>query len=88
MGPFLKATRNKRFVIMATDYFTKWVEVMALVNIRDIDTKKFVWKTILTLFRVPKALISDDGLQFDSKAIRKYYDDLGIKNRYSTLAYP
>ena len=32
-------------------------------------------------------LISDNGLQFDSKTFRKYYSDLGIKNRYSTLAY-
>ena len=33
-------------------------------------------------------LISDNGLQFDSKVFRKYYSDLGIKNRYSTPAYP
>ena len=33
-------------------------------------------------------LISDNGLQFDIKAFRKYYYDLGIKNRYSTSAYP
>ena len=33
-------------------------------------------------------LISDNGLQFDNKAFRKYCSDLGIKNRYSTLTYP
>ena len=33
-------------------------------------------------------LISDNGIQFDSKAFRKYCSDLGIKNRYSTPAYP
>ena len=33
-------------------------------------------------------LISDNGLQFDSKAFRKYCYDLGIKNKYSTPAYP
>ena len=31
---------------------------------------------------------SDNGLQFDSKAFRKYCFDLGIKNKYSTPAYP
>ena len=35
----------------------------------------------------PHTLISDNGLQFDSKAFRQYYSDLGIKNRYSTPAY-
>ena len=33
-------------------------------------------------------LISDNGLQFDSKGFRKYCYDLGIKNRNSTPAYP
>ena len=33
-------------------------------------------------------LILDNGLQFDSKAFRRYYGELGIKNRYSTPAYP
>ena len=41
-----------------------------------------------TRFRVPNVLISDNGLQFDSKTFRKYCSDLGIKNRYSTPAYP
>ena len=33
-------------------------------------------------------LILDNGLQFDSKAFRKYCSDLSIRNRYSTQAYP
>ena len=37
---------------------------------------------------VPRTLISDNGLQFDSKSFRRYCCDLGITNRYSTLAYP
>ena len=33
-------------------------------------------------------LISDNGLQFDSKIFRNYCGKLGITNRYSTPAYP
>ena len=33
-------------------------------------------------------LISDSSLQFDNKMFRRYYGELGITNRYSTLAYP
>ena len=50
--------------------------------------KKFVWKNIVSRFRVPDSLISDNGLQFDSKAFRTFCSDLDIKNRYSTPAYP
>ena len=53
-----------------------------------MDAKKFVWKNIVTRFEVPHTFISDNGLQFDRKSFRSYCYDLGIKNRYSTLAYP
>ena len=33
-------------------------------------------------------LISDNGLQLDSKMFRRYCSELGISNRYSTPAYP
>ena len=62
------------------DYFTKWVEAEALANIRDIDVKKFVLRNIVTRFEVPESLVSNNGSQFDSKAFRKFYSDLGIKN--------
>ena len=88
MGPFPKAAGNKRYLLIGTDYFTKWVEDEPLANIRDVDAKKFVWKNIVTRFRDPHTLISDKGIQFDSKAFKRYYCDLGITNRYSILAYP
>ena len=59
-----------------------------LANIKYMDAKKFLWKNIVTRFMVPRTLISDNGLQFDSKSFRRYCCDLGITNRYSTLAYP
>ena len=72
---------------MTVNYFTKWVEAEALAYIRDVDVKKFMWKNIVTRFGVPYSLISDNGLQFDSKAFRAFCSDLGIKNRYSTPVY-
>ena len=58
MGPFPQAI----FVIVAIDYFTKWFEAEALANIRDVDAKKFVWKNIITRFKVPRTLVLDNGL--------------------------
>ena len=85
---FSKAAGNKRYLLVSTNYFTKWVETEPLANIKDVDAKRFVWKDIVTRFGIPHTLISDKSLQFDSKAFRRYYYDLGITNRYSTPAYP
>ena len=74
--------------MVAVDYFTKWAKAKALVNIRDVDVKKFIWRNIVTRFGVLDSLISDNGLQFDSRAFCEFCSDLSIKNKYTTLAYP
>ena len=88
VGHFPKAAGNKRYLLVSTDYFTKWVEAKFLANIKDVDAKKFVWKNIVIRFGVPRTFILDNDLQFDSKSFKRYYCDLGIINRYSTPAYP
>ena len=75
-------------MLVGTDYFTKWVKVEPLANIRDVEAKKFVWKNVVTRFGVPHSLVSDNGIQFDSKSFRLYCSELRITNRYSTPAYP
>ena len=42
VGPFPKAASSKRYLLVGTNYFTKWVEAEPLANIRDVDAKKFV----------------------------------------------
>ena len=74
--------------MVAVDYFTKWAKAEVLASIRDVDVKKFVWRNIVTRFRVPESLVSDNGLQFDSRAFYEFCSNLDITNRYSTLAYP
>ena len=73
VGLFFKAAKNNRYLLVDTDYFTKWVETEPLANIRDVDAKRFVWKNIVTQFGIPHTLILDNGLQFDNKAFRRYY---------------
>lgn len=80
--------RNRKVVLAVTNYFTKWVEAEALVNIRDVNVKRFVWKNIVTRFGVPQTLILDNGLQFDSKTFCEYRSDLGLINKYLSPAYP
>ena len=79
---------NRKYLLVGTDYFSKWVEAKPLANIRDVDAKIFVWKNIVTRFGVPYMLILDNGLQFDNKIFRSYCGELEITNKYSTPAYP
>lgn len=82
--PFPRATGSRKWLFVRTNYFTKWVKTEPLTNIWDQDIKKFVLRNIITRFEVPYTLISNNGLQFDSKAFKRYYGELGIRNRFST----
>ena len=64
------------------------MEAKLLANIKDVNVKKFVWKNIVTRFRVPESPVFDNGLQFDSRAFSEFCSSFSITNQYSTLAYP
>jgi transposase InsO family protein len=82
VGSLPKAPRNRRWLIVATDYFTKWVEAEPLTHITDSDSKKFSWKNIITRFGIPHTLISDNG------PFKAFCERHGIRNHFSTPAYP
>uniref|UniRef100_A0A2N9FR62 Uncharacterized protein n=1 Tax=Fagus sylvatica TaxID=28930 RepID=A0A2N9FR62_FAGSY len=88
VGPLPRAPGNKKFLIVATDYFTKWVEAEPLAHIRDTDAKRFFWRNVVTRFGIPRAVISDNGTQFEGKVFKGFCSELGIKNFFSTPGYP
>ena len=47
-----------------------------------------MWRAIICRFGIPRALISDNGKQFDNAKFRDFCAELGIKNYYSSLAHP
>nr|CAN71500.1 hypothetical protein VITISV_007955 [Vitis vinifera] len=88
VGPLLAAPAQKKFLLVATDYFSKWVEAEAYASIKDKDVTKFVWKNIVCRFGISHTIIADNGPQFDSIAFRNFCSELNIRNSYSTPRYP
>ena len=88
VGPLPLATGQRKFMLVATDYFTKWVETKAYAHIRATQLFRFVQKNLVCRFGVPHSLISDNGLQFIIKAFQQFCTEYGIKNVYSLPRYP
>jgi hypothetical protein len=55
------STRGHRFILMATDYFSKWVEAIPLRNITHRDVISFVSEHIIHMFGIPQTLTTDQG---------------------------
>ena len=88
VGPLPTTAAQKKFLLVATDYFSKWVEAEAYASIKDKDVTKFVWKNIACRFGIPQTIIADNGPQFDNSTFKTFCSELNIKNLYYTPRYP
>ncbi|CAH9118568.1 unnamed protein product [Cuscuta europaea] len=88
VGPLPRAAGNNRYIIVAVDYFTKWVEAEPLASITGARCQKFVHKNVITRFGVPQEIISDNGTQFEATPFHELLREWGIKHRFSYVAYP
>ena len=88
MGPFPIAPAQKKLLLVATNYFNKWIEADAFSSIKDRDVTRFIWKNIVCRFSILRSIMSDNGPQFDSRVYRDFFQELKIKNLYSTPRYP
>ena len=61
VGTFPMATAQRRFLLVAVDYFSKWVEAEPLARITEDAVIKFLWKNIICRFGIPHKLVYDNG---------------------------
>ena len=88
IGPLPTAPAQRKLLLVSTDYFSKWIETEAFASIKDKDVTQFIWKNIVCQFSIPRSIVSDNRPQFDSRVYRNFYQELKIKNLYSTPRYP
>ena len=80
-------SRHKCFVLVLTDYFTKWIKAEAFANIAKKEVQRFVWKNIICRHRLPDEIVSDNGSQFISNKFREFYDRWRIRLNTSSPRY-
>ena len=88
LGPLPIEKGQCKFIVVEVDYFTKWAEAEPLATITKHKVCNFVWRSIICRYGIPKALVSDNGKQFDNPKFINFCPELGIKNYYSSLAHP
>jgi ribonuclease HI len=56
LGPLSPAQGNLKYVVVAVEYFSKWIEAKPLATITSVTVQKFFWQNIVCRFGVPKAI--------------------------------
>ncbi|XP_050211411.1 uncharacterized protein LOC126661601 [Mercurialis annua] len=83
-----QAEEIKKFLIMAVDHFTKWIEVEAVSTITEARIRDFFWRQIVCRFGIPRALVTDNGKQFNCRAFKEFCNDLHIDLRFTSVVHP
>jgi hypothetical protein len=75
------------YMLVTVDKFTKWIE-MAPVTTQDSTSAINFIKSIVFHFGVPHNIITDNGTNFTSKGFKNYYESMGIKLNFASVAHP
>nr|GEZ54464.1 reverse transcriptase domain-containing protein [Tanacetum cinerariifolium] len=86
IGPFL-SSRGNRYILVAVDYLSKWVEAKALPTNDARVVVKFL-KSLFTRFRTPRAIISNHGTHFCNDKFAKVMSKYGVTHRLATAYHP
>ncbi|XP_058189240.1 uncharacterized protein LOC131306827 [Rhododendron vialii] len=80
------SSEKHKFILVATDYFTKWVEAQAYEEVKQTHVMKFI-KGIIYRFGNPQTITVDNGSIFEGKLVKAFASNHGISLIYTSTYY-
>lgn len=83
-----KASNGHRFILVAIDYFTKWVEAASYANVTKQVVARFIRKEIICRYGIPSRIITDNGTNLNNKTMKELCDNFKIAHHNSSPYRP
>jgi hypothetical protein len=81
------SSKGHKYILAATDYFTKWVGAIPIRNVTARDVVNFVKEHIIHRFGIPQSITTDQGNVFVAEEFRDFAEEMGIKLLNSSPYY-
>ena len=88
VGPLPETENKNKYMVVAIEYLTKWVEVRALEKATAENVAKFVFEEIICRHGTPKIILTDQGSHFKNKMLDELCNNFGIKHKLSSPYHP
>jgi len=82
------SSKQHKYILTTTDYFTKWVEAISLKVVNYKFVIEFIEQFIIMRFGLPSALIFDNASYISSTSMIEFSIRRGFKLKYSSNYYP
>ena len=81
------SSKGHKFVVVAMDYFTKWVEAIPLKTVMSQNMIDFIQEHIIYRYGIPKTITTDQGAMFISEEFESFTAGTGFKLLNSSPCY-
>ena len=88
MGPLPETDQGSKYVLVAVDYFTRWVEAYGIPNQEAMTVARKLVDEMFCRFSPPEQLHSDQDRQFESALVKEICNILGVKKTHTTPYHP
>src|SRR6185295_14660 len=88
VGPLPVTPRGNKYIIVATDYLTKWPEARPVSEATAATTANFIYEDIICRHGCPQVILSDRGTHFRNQIVDNLLDKFKINHLYSSPYHP
>ena len=88
VGPLSYTSSGKRYILVATDLFSRWVETVPLADQSAKSVARAFIEAVVLRHGIPQALLTDQGTNFESQLMKEVCALLKIKKLRTSTFHP
>jgi hypothetical protein len=88
VGPLPRTKNGNKYILVASDYLTKWPEARAMRNATASNTIEFIYREIICRHGCPEVILTDRGSHFRNQLVEGLCEKFEIKHKLSSPYHP
>ncbi|PKA65664.1 hypothetical protein AXF42_Ash013078 [Apostasia shenzhenica] len=80
--------RSYKWILVAVNYFTKWIETKPLTHPTAQNVENFLWANIVCRYDIPIVIITDNGTLFANQRVHDFCGKHQINLKYASVWHP
>jgi hypothetical protein len=88
LGPLPETVRGNKYILVVSDYFSKWVEIFPISDQTAITTARVILNEVISRYGCPYDIHSDQGRNYESQLFADLCKMLEIRKTRTTPGNP